>query len=95
MNIIIVFKVSWHHNQSRQCCFYIVNFEIIQHLLNVPLTLKKLIWYLAVLVTGKSIFAVDIHPDGSRFATGGQGMYTVLNWNIWVKVFKCGPSQIF
>ena len=30
-----------------------------------------------VLVTGKSIFAVDVHPDGSRFATGGQGMYTV------------------
>ena len=49
VNIIIVFKVSWHHNQSRQCCFYIVNFEIIQHLLNVLLTLKKLlIWYLAM-----------------------------------------------
>lgn len=24
---------------------------------------------------GNPIFSVDIHPDGSRFATGGQGMY--------------------
>ena len=23
--------------------------------------------------SGQPIFSVDIHPDGSRFATGGQG----------------------
>lgn len=23
---------------------------------------------------GKPIFSVDIHPDGTKFATGGQGM---------------------
>jgi len=22
---------------------------------------------------GKPIYALDVHPDGSRFATGGQG----------------------
>jgi len=22
---------------------------------------------------GKPLFSIDIHPDGSRFATGGQG----------------------
>ena len=27
-------------------------------------------------VSGKPIFSIDIHPDGSRFATGGQGKYT-------------------
>ena len=30
-------------------------------------------------VPGKPIFSIDIHPDGSRFATGGQGKYTVIN----------------
>ena len=25
--------------------------------------------------SGKPIFSIDIHPDGSRFATGGQGEY--------------------
>ena len=24
-------------------------------------------------ISGKPIFSIDIHPDGSRFATGGQG----------------------
>ena len=27
------------------------------------------------LILGKPIFSIDIHPDGSRFATGGQGKY--------------------
>lgn len=26
------------------------------------------------LISGKPIFSVDIHPDGTKFATGGQGM---------------------
>jgi len=26
-----------------------------------------------VFFLGKPIFSIDIHPDGSRFATGGQG----------------------
>lgn len=25
-------------------------------------------------IPGKPIFSVDIHPDGTKFATGGQGM---------------------
>lgn len=28
------------------------------------------------LFPGKPIFSVDIHPDGTKFATGGQGMFT-------------------
>ncbi|XP_057295840.1 protein HIRA-like isoform X2 [Hydractinia symbiolongicarpus] len=33
---------------------------------------------------GKAIFAVDIHPDGRRFATGGQGEDTgmIVIWNM-------------
>lgn len=33
---------------------------------------------------GKAIFAVDIHPDGSRFASGGQGEDSgkIVIWNI-------------
>lgn len=33
---------------------------------------------------GNPIFSVDIHPDGSRFATGGQGVDTgrVVIWNM-------------
>ncbi|XP_042907533.1 protein HIRA [Parasteatoda tepidariorum] len=33
---------------------------------------------------GHPIFSVDIHPDGSRFATGGQGMDTgrIVIWNM-------------
>lgn len=27
------------------------------------------------LFPGKPIFSVDIHPDGTKFATGGQGMF--------------------
>lgn len=28
-------------------------------------------WFLCF--SGKPIFSVDIHPDGTKFATGGQG----------------------
>ena len=33
---------------------------------------------------GKPIFSIDIHPDGSRFATGGQGDNSgkVVIWNM-------------
>uniref|UniRef100_A0A4X2L5M5 Uncharacterized protein n=1 Tax=Vombatus ursinus TaxID=29139 RepID=A0A4X2L5M5_VOMUR len=27
----------------------------------------------------KPIFSVDIHPDGTKFATGGQGR-SIVNW---------------
>lgn len=35
--------------------------------------------------TGKPIFSVDIHPDGTKFATGGQGktsttVYILQHW---------------
>lgn len=35
----------------------------------------KTIQYVAAcsLIPGKPIFSVDIHPDGTKFATGGQG----------------------
>ncbi|GLD73036.1 protein HIRA [Lates japonicus] len=34
--------------------------------------------------TGKPIFSVDIHPDGTKFATGGQGEDSgkVMIWNM-------------
>lgn len=33
---------------------------------------------------GKPIFSLDIHPDGTRFATGGQGVDSgrVTIWNL-------------
>ena len=37
-------------------------------------------------LTGQPIFSIDIHPDGSRFATGGQGdggsSGKVVIWNM-------------
>lgn len=30
-----------------------------------------------LLFAGKPIFSVDIHPDGTKFATGGQGKHAV------------------
>lgn len=38
-------------------------------------------WYFA---TGKPIFSVDVHPDGNKFATGGQGNESgrVVIWNM-------------
>lgn len=37
-----------------------------------------------LLILGKPIFSLDIHPDGSRFATGGQGKDSgrVTIWNL-------------
>uniref|UniRef100_A0A673H0V7 Protein HIRA n=1 Tax=Sinocyclocheilus rhinocerous TaxID=307959 RepID=A0A673H0V7_9TELE len=37
-----------------------------------------------VFVSGKPIFSVDIHPDGTKFATGGQGEDSgkVVIWNM-------------
>ena len=39
-----------------------------------------------IIFTGKPIFSIDIHPDGSRFATGGQGdggsSGKVIIWNM-------------
>lgn len=34
--------------------------------------------------TGKAIFSIDIHPDGTRFATGGQGVDSglIVIWNL-------------
>ncbi|XP_077456213.1 protein HIRA isoform X3 [Stigmatopora argus] len=39
---------------------------------------------MVVFITGKPIFSVDIHPDGSKFATGGQGEDSgkVMIWNM-------------
>ena len=31
---------------------------------------------------GKPIFSVDIHPDGSRFVTGGQGNFIFIK--VWL-----------
>jgi len=40
----------------------------------------------SVLLVGQPIFSIDIHPDGSRFATGGQGdggsSGKVVIWNM-------------
>jgi hypothetical protein len=45
--------------------------------------------HFAFLLSDLPIFSIDIHPDGSRFATGGQGenivfalkIYYILNLN--------------
>lgn len=39
---------------------------------------------------GKPIFSVDIHPDGTRFATGGQGEDSgrVTIWNLGPVAFE-------
>ncbi|XP_053650542.1 protein HIRA [Cherax quadricarinatus] len=40
---------------------------------------------------GKAIFSVDLHPDGSRFATGGQGQDSsgrVVVWNLQPVVYE-------
>ncbi|XP_042235898.1 protein HIRA-like [Homarus americanus] len=40
---------------------------------------------------GKAIFSVDLHPDGTRFATGGQGQDSsgrVVVWNLKPVVFE-------
>ncbi|XP_057893094.1 protein HIRA isoform X2 [Melospiza georgiana] len=46
----------------------------------------KTIHHVAVcsLIPGKPIFSVDIHPDGTKFATGGQGQDSgkVVIWNM-------------
>ncbi|XP_023793307.1 protein HIRA isoform X2 [Cyanistes caeruleus] len=46
----------------------------------------KTIQYVAAcsLIPGKPIFSVDIHPDGTKFATGGQGQDSgkVVIWNM-------------
>lgn len=31
-------------------------------------------YHMLFTITGKPIFSIDIHPDDSRVATGGQGM---------------------
>lgn len=33
--------------------------------------------------TGKPIFSVDIHPDGTKFATGGQGKTNTIIYILW------------
>uniref|UniRef100_A0A8C2X9H5 Protein HIRA n=1 Tax=Cyclopterus lumpus TaxID=8103 RepID=A0A8C2X9H5_CYCLU len=44
----------------------------------------KLIFHMRLCFTGKPIFSVDIHPDGTKFATGGQGEDSgkVMIWNM-------------
>lgn len=43
--------------------------------------LMKPIW---VAQEGQPIFSIDVHPDGSRFATGGQGIDSgrIVIWNM-------------
>lgn len=48
-------------------------------------TIHNLFVYFAVFVKlEKAIFSIDIHPDGKRFATGGQGNDSgrVVIWNL-------------
>lgn len=51
-----------------------------KYLLLIVTRIKSNIWYL----DGKPIFSVDIHPNGGRFATGGQGGSggRIVIWNI-------------
>ena len=34
---------------------------------------EKMLKYRIFIFSGKPIFTIDVHPDGTRFATGGQG----------------------
>ena len=36
------------------------------------------LWNVDSCNAGKPIFSIDIHPDGSRFATGGQGKFRTI-----------------
>ena len=49
-------------------CF-IIKFKFCVRLSQVECYLKFLLFI------GKPLFSIDIHPDGTRFATGGQGKY--------------------
>ena len=43
---------------------------------------------------GRPLFSVDIHPDGSRFAIGGQGTWcTCTQFTICMIVLAAGNGQ--
>ncbi|KAK2522919.1 protein hira [Columba guinea] len=60
---------------------------------------------------GKPIFSVDIHPDGTKFATGGQACVNCVRWSnngvylasggddklimVWKRAAYIGPSTVF
>ncbi|XP_073646526.1 protein HIRA isoform X5 [Tursiops truncatus] len=60
---------------------------------------------------GKPIFSVDIHPDGTKFATGGQACVNCVRWSnsgmylasggddklimVWKRATYIGPSTVF
>ncbi|KAF4011510.1 hypothetical protein G4228_003633 [Cervus hanglu yarkandensis] len=63
------------------------------------------------LFPGKPIFSVDIHPDGTKFATGGQACVNCVRWSnggmylasggddklimVWKRATYIGPSTVF
>jgi hypothetical protein len=50
----------------------------------------------ALFPAGKPIFSIDIHPDGSKFATGGQGkfLYKTLLKRLLLKIFVLQQGMI-
>ena len=48
------------------------------------------VWKLFLKNKGQDVFSIDVHPDGSRFATGGQGKDSgkIVIWNMGPVVDK-------
>lgn len=63
-------KPSWVNHDGEQFTGSIVY-------VNINNFVKTLQFSSLINLTGSPIFSVDLHPDGSRFATGGQGMFRV------------------
>jgi len=45
--------------------------------------------FVTVFLPGKPLFSIDIHPDGSRFATGGQGIVECNSCYFLVELLYC------
>lgn len=55
---------------------YFLCIIIMQGIIILILNLTKLLTKRLLMVSsGRPLFAIDIHPDGSRFVIGGQGEY--------------------
>ena len=53
-------------------------------IIEIKMSMKICFIFCTYSFVGNPIFCVDIHPDGSRFATGGQGTYMLLIFNFLV-----------
>jgi len=74
---------------SRQTSTYTLH--VIDLVIGCMMTVVVIIFkilFLCCFFKGKPIFSIDIHPDGSRFATGGQGnlfVFYILMLGLFIK----------